>query len=287
LTFLFSEDCILAFSSRSRTDTSAADPESLKKGLIPQHIAIIMDGNGRWAKSRSMPRAFGHREGVRSVRAIVEGCAELGVRYLTLYAFSTENWKRPREEVSTLMSLLVSSLRAELQSLHKNNVRLTTIGDMSKLPIEAQNEWTEAIALTKDNTGLTLNLALSYSGRWDITRAVQSIAEDVARGDVKPEDVCEDLIASRLSTAALPDPDLLIRSSGELRISNFLLWELAYTEIYVTECFWPDFRKPQLYEAVSVFQRRERRFGLVSEQLTGSARKNPLKEERVNAFSSL
>lgn len=260
---------------------------ALKNGLIPQHIAIIMDGNGRWAKAKGMPRVFGHREGVRSVREIVEICGEIGVRYLTLYAFSTENWKRPKDEVSTLMSILVTSLRQELKNLHRNNVRLTTIGDLSKLPAEAQAELEEAREKTKDNTGLTLNLALSYSGRWDLTRALRSIAADVAAGALAAENVNEALISSRLSTAGMPDPDLLIRSSGELRISNFLLWELAYTEIHITDCFWPDFRKPQLLEAISEYQRRERRFGLVSEQLDGETDGTlPKKTEPVNVLSS-
>jgi undecaprenyl diphosphate synthase len=291
----------LAFTSRSRTDAAAKDAAKLKEGVIPQHIAIIMDGNGRWAKRKGMPRVFGHREGVRSVREIVEVCGELGVRYLTLYAFSTENWKRPKDEVSTLMGLLVSSLRQELKNLHKSNVRLTTIGDLSKLPREAQGELAEAVETTRDNTGLTLNLALSYSGRWDLVRAMQAVAREVSAGTLGADEISEEVIAAHLSTAGIPDPDLLIRTSGEMRISNFLLWELAYTEIHISECFWPDFRRAELYRAIAEYQRRERRFGLVSEQLADGActgdgcadaapdanPKQSINQEHVNALESL
>jgi len=258
------------------------------KGPVPQHIAIIMDGNGRWAKSKGMPRVFGHREGVRSVREIVRVCGELGVKYLTLYAFSTENWKRPREEVSMLMSLLVTSLRQEIKNLHGKNVRLTTIGDTSKLPPEAQKELSDSVETTRNNTGLTLNLALSYSGRSDILNAVRNVALDVRSGKRTPEDIDEKTFQSYLSTASIPEPDLLIRTSGEMRISNFLLWELAYTEIYISTRFWPEFRKTELLEALKVFQSRERRFGLVSEQITASKknRRAPLKEDRLNAITN-
>ncbi len=243
-----------------------------KNGAIPNHIAIIMDGNGRWAKKRALPRVAGHHEGVNSVRDIVESCGQVGVRYLTLYTFSTENWKRPQDEVSILMRLLLSSLRDECDNLHKNNVRLKTIGDFSSLPEDVQNEFLDAIDLTKNNTGLTLVLALSYSGRWDINYAMRNIAEKVKTGAIRPEAITDDVISEHLSTKGIPDPDLLIRTSGELRISNFLLWQLAYSEMYVTDVLWPDFRRSQLYQAIESFQNRERRFGLVSEQVGKSSK---------------
>jgi undecaprenyl diphosphate synthase len=266
------------------------DAETLRgAGAIPQHIAIIMDGNGRWAKSKGMPRVYGHREGVRSVREIVQVCGEMGVRYLSLYTFSIENWKRPLAEVSMLMNLLVSTLSREMRSLHDNNVRLVTIGDLGALPVEAQNELHEAIDYTRDNTGLTLNLALSYSGRWDLVNAARAIAEKVRKGELAPEEISEQTITSHLSTAGLPDPDLLIRTSGEERLSNFLLWELAYTELYITPTYWPEFRRPHLLEAIAAYQSRERRFGLVSEQVAKtSSRKHPKKKnELMNAVSSM
>lgn len=244
----------------------------LKRGQIPQHIAIIMDGNGRWAKRRALPRVAGHHEGVNSVRDIVEACGQLGVKYLTLYTFSTENWKRPKEEVSILMRLLLSSLRDECDNLHKNNVRLKTIGDFASLPAEVQDEFLDAIELTKNNTGLTLILALSYSGRWDLNSAMKKIAEEVKAGKLQPAMITDEIISDHLSTQGIPDPDLLIRTSGELRISNFLLWQLAYSEMYVTDILWPDFRRKQLYEAIESYQNRERRFGLVSEQLASTSK---------------
>jgi undecaprenyl diphosphate synthase len=247
-----------------------------KSGVIPNHIAIIMDGNGRWAKKRSLPRVAGHHEGVNSVRDIVEACGQVGVKYLTLYTFSTENWNRPKEEVSILMRLLLSSLHDECDNLHKNNVRLKTIGDFSSLPQDVQDEFLDAIELTKNNTGLTLVLALSYSGRWDIADAMKKIAEEVKKGKLLPEKITDEVIANNLATKGIPDPDLLVRTSGELRISNFLLWQLAYSEMYVTDIFWPDFRRKQLYEAIASFQNRERRFGKVSEQI-GSAVKSTSK----------
>lgn len=243
-----------------------------KNGAIPKHIAIIMDGNGRWAKKRALPRVAGHHEGVNSVRDIVESCGQIGVRYLTLYTFSTENWKRPQDEVSILMRLLLSSLRDECDNLHKNNVRLKTIGDFSSLPEDVQNEFLDAIDLTKNNTGLTLILALSYSGRWDINYAMKRIAEKVKAGLIDPGSISDEMISDHLSTKGIPDPDLLIRTSGELRISNFLLWQLAYSEMYVTDVLWPEFRRKQLYNAVESFQNRERRFGLVSEQVDNSSK---------------
>ncbi len=240
----------------------------LKNGNIPAHIAVIMDGNGRWAKKRSLPRVAGHHEGVNSVRDIVEACGQLGVKYLTLYTFSTENWNRPKDEVSILMRLLVSSLRDERDRLHNNNVRVRTIGDFASLPQDAQDEFLDAIELTKKNTGLTLVLALSYSGRWDITQGMKRIADQIASGTLTPGAITEEVISKNLSTRDIPDPDLLLRTSGELRISNFLLWQLAYSEMYVTDVLWPDFRRNELYHAIESYQNRERRFGKVSEQIS-------------------
>ncbi len=247
-----------------------------KNGHIPEHIAVIMDGNGRWAKKRSLPRVAGHHEGVNSVRDIVEACGQIGVKYLTLYTFSTENWNRPKDEVSILMRLLVSSLRDERDRLHNNNVRLKTIGDFASLPQDSQDEFLDAIELTKNNTGLTLVLALSYSGRWDITTGVKRIAELVKEGKLHPDSITDEIISRNLATKNIPDPDLLIRTSGELRISNFLLWQLAYSEMYVTDVLWPDFRRNELYDAIESYQSRERRFGKVSEQL-GTPSKSPSK----------
>lgn len=236
-------------------------------GEIPRHIAIIMDGNGRWAKQHGMPRIAGHNEGVESVRDTVEACGQLGVQFLTLYAWSTENWKRPQEEVSLLMRLLLKALKDETDRLHTNNVRIKAIGDIAALPQDVQNELLEDIQKTNDNTGLTLTLALSYSGRWDLTQAVKHLAADLKASKVSEADLNELLIAGYLSTAGTPDPDLLIRTSGEFRISNFLLWQLAYTEIYITKKYWPAFRRDELYDAIRDYQRRERRFGMVSEQV--------------------
>ncbi|MFQ5800021.1 MAG: isoprenyl transferase [Bacteroidota bacterium] len=236
-------------------------------GEIPKHIAIIMDGNGRWAKERGMPRLAGHHAGVNSVRDVVEACGQLGVRYLTLYAFSTENWKRPKEEVSLLMRLLLKAIRDETDRLHQNNVRLTAIGEISALPQEVQDELLDANSKTKDNTGLNLILALSYSGRWDITNAVKKVVADVRQGKTKVDHIDEKSLERYLSTSTIPDPDLLIRTSGEFRISNFLLWQLAYTELVIVEQYWPDFRRAQLYAAIREYRKRERRFGMVSEQV--------------------
>ena len=236
-------------------------------GEIPRHIAIIMDGNGRWAQQRGMPRIAGHQEGVESVRDIVEACGQLGVEYLTLYAFSTENWKRPKDEVSLLMRLLLKAIRDETDRLHGNNVRMQAIGEISRLPVEVQNELLDGIQKTKNNSGLTLILALSYSGRWDIAQAVQRIFHDARSGKLEGQEIDERLIESYLSTASIPDPDLLVRTSGEFRISNFLLWQLAYSEIVITESFWPAFRRADLYQAIHSYQSRERRFGMVGEQL--------------------
>jgi len=240
-------------------------------GTIPQHIAIIMDGNGRWAKQRSLERVDGHREGINSVREVVRACGELGVKYLTLYTFSTENWNRPKGEVSALMALLLKTIREEVAELKRNNVRLMTIGRLKDLPLLARMGMEQAIEMLQDNTGLTLILALSYSSRRELLDAVRRIAMKVKTGELKEEDIDEDTVSFHLYTAAVPDPDLLVRTSGELRLSNFLLWQLAYTEIYVTNVLWPDFRCAALYEAVLAFQKRERRFGRVSEQITATS----------------
>jgi undecaprenyl diphosphate synthase len=242
--------------------------EKVDLNNLPRHIAVIMDGNGRWAKQRGGLRIFGHQSAITAVRETVESAAELGVEYLTLYAFSTENWNRPAIEVTALMQLLVSTIRKETATLNKNNIRLQTIGNTASLPASCQKELMEAIELTKQNTRMTLVLALSYSGRWDITQAVQRLAHEVSKGAVKPEDIDENSFENYLSTVGIPDPELLIRTSGEQRISNFLLWQMAYTELYITELLWPDFRKQHLYEAIISYQRRERRFGKTSEQLT-------------------
>lgn len=229
----------------------------------PKHIAVIMDGNGRWAKKKGAKRIFGHRNAIESVRETTEACAELGIKYLTLYAFSTENWNRPKIEVMGLMELLVSTIKKETSTLTKNNVRLTSIGDKSALPKNCQRELEESIELTKDNDGLNLILALSYSGRWEIVKAVKDLLKDVKNGAIGLEDINNDLFSDYLCTKNIPDPELLIRTSGEMRISNFLLWQIAYTELYITEILWPDFRKEHLYEAIVAYQKRERRFGKV------------------------
>ena len=233
----------------------------------PLHVAIIMDGNGRWAKERGFPRVAGHREGVNSVRDIVRACGQMHIPYLTLYAFSTENWKRPRSEVSVLMNLLLHYLRSEMEELDRNNVRLNAIGNLNSLPKPVQKQLHRSIEQLSGNTGLTLTLALSYSGRWDILRAVQTLALDVRRGTLSPEDITEELFRTYLTTAPIPDPDLMIRTSGEMRLSNFLLWEMAYAEIHVAPVFWPDFRRNHLYDALADYMQRERRFGKTSEQL--------------------
>jgi undecaprenyl diphosphate synthase len=234
---------------------------------LPEHVAIIMDGNGRWAEEKGEDRLFGHFHGVESVRDIVEGAAELGIGYLTLYAFSTENWDRPANEVAGLMSLLVDTIRKEVPTLNKNNIRLQVIGDRQMLPDFAQKELEEALALTAANTGLTLVMALSYSSRWEITNAVKQIAMDVKAGSLDPQQINQDTIADYLCTKGIPDPALVIRTSGEFRISNFLLYQLAYAELYFTPILWPDFRKPHLEEAILDFQQRERRFGKTGKQI--------------------
>lgn len=228
---------------------------------VPNHIAIIMDGNGRWAKKRFLPRTAGHKAGVETIREVVKECSRLNIKYITLYAFSTENWKRPKVEIDTLMNLLVTYLKNEIRELHKNNVKITTIGDISKLPDMCIKELDRARELTKDNTGVTLNLALNYGSRFDITNAVLNIVKDCKSDKINIDSINEDTIKKYLSTKSTPDPDLLIRTSGEQRLSNFLLWELAYSEFYFTDVHWPDFNRQELQKAIYVYQNRDRRFG--------------------------
>ncbi|MEO9894003.1 isoprenyl transferase [Aurantibacter sp.] len=241
--------------------------EDVDKTKLPRHLAIIMDGNGRWAKERGKLRVFGHEHGVKTVRVTVENCVKMGLEYLTLYTFSTENWNRPKLEVDTLMRLLVSSLKKELKTFNKNNVRLNTIGNIESLPKKAQIELEETIAKTKENTGLTLTLALSYGSREELTTAMKEIAIKVKNNIISPENIDETIINTHLYTQNLPDVDLLIRTSGEQRISNFLLWQIAYAELYFIDVFWPNFNEHHLAEAIKNYQNRERRFGKTSEQL--------------------
>tara|TARA_B100000508_G_C11462464_1_gene279887 strand:+ start:460 stop:1215 length:756 start_codon:yes stop_codon:yes gene_type:complete len=245
-------------------------PESIDLKTLPKHVAIIMDGNGRWAKKNGKPRIFGHKNGVKSVRSVTEGAAEMGLEYLTLYAFSTENWNRPKAEVMALMQLLVSTISSELNTLNKNNIRLKAIGDLKSLPKICFKELQSAIEKTSQNNGMTLVLALSYSSKWEILNAVEGLLNDVKDQKVKTNKVNENLFKSYLCTHDIPDPELLIRTSGEYRISNFLLWQLAYAELYFTSILWPDFRKEDLWSAIEDFQQRERRFGQTSEQLIES-----------------
>ena len=242
--------------------------EQINIESLPKHIAVIMDGNGRWAKERGKPRIFGHRSALQSVREVSEACAELGVSYLTLYAFSTENWSRPMDEVGGLMKLFGESMINERETLLKNDVSFMVRGDLSRLPKPIYDRMMELIDATKHCKRMELNLALSYSGRWDITQAARKLAQQVKDGKMNPEDIDEDTFAASLVTAGMPDPELLIRTSGELRISNFLMWQLAYSELYFTKKYWPDFRKEDLYEAIVDYQHRERRFGKTSEQLS-------------------
>jgi len=245
----------------------ASFKEHIDFNNLPRHIAVIMDGNGRWAKKKGAMRIFGHRNAVQAVRDVTEGCGEIGIKFLTLYAFSTENWGRPKEEIEGLMELLVNTLKQEIKTLMDNQVKLITIGDTSHLPEDCQKNLDWAINATRNNSGLKLVLALSYSGRWEITRAVKAIAAEVKAGKVNEEDINEEMISRHLQTAEIPDPELLIRTSGEMRVSNFLLWQIAYSELYITPTLWPDFRKEHLYEAIWSYQQRERRFGKTSEQL--------------------
>ncbi|SDP27367.1 isoprenyl transferase [Desulforhopalus singaporensis] len=239
----------------------------LDENLLPRHVAIIMDGNGRWAQRRRKPRLFGHKAGAESVRDIVEACREIGIEYLTLYAFSSENWKRPDQEVSGLMSILKKYLISELPKMVKNDVRLLAIGNHAKLPEDVRKTLRETIKTTAENNKLTLTLALSYGGRDEIVRAVKKISADCVNGSLQVDQICEDTLQNALDTSAVPDPDLLIRTGGEARLSNFLLWQASYAEILFTDMMWPDFRKDAFYRALSDYQKRERRFGRTREQL--------------------
>ena len=242
-------------------------PENIDPNKIPRHVAIIMDGNGRWAKQKGKHRIFGHTTGVESVREALIAASELGVEYLTLYAFSTENWSRPKEEVDGLMDLLVQTIAQEIETLNKNEVKLQTIGDLQKLPGNCRQQLSDAIDQTSKNERITLVLALNYSSRWEITEACKKIAKQVKVGNLAIDNITSDIINQHLSTKDIPDPELLIRTSGEQRISNFLLWQLAYTEFYFSEKYWPEFKKEDFFQAVTIYQQRERRFGKVSEQI--------------------
>ena len=254
--------------SSENSDVDKTVQSELKSSCdLPQHIAVIMDGNGRWARSRGKTRIEGHIAGVDSVRDVVEASTELGIKFLTLFTFSTENWKRPKNEVSALMRLLIRVIGRETRTLHENNIRLNVIGEINLLPDKVRSTLQETMDLTKNNKKLVLNIALSYSGQWDIAQACKAISFDIQEGRLKPESVDEQLFASYLSTASMPDPELLTRTSGEYRISNFMLWQCAYSEIYFTNSYWPDFNRLQLYDAIREFQNRERRFGQTSEQI--------------------
>ena len=255
------------------TDTSVQ--ENINPAFVPEHVAIIMDGNGRWAQARGLDRSEGHVEGVTTVRRITEEASELGVKFLTLYTFSTENWNRPKEEVDALMTLIVTAIERETPDLIKNNVRLTSIGDLSRMPDFAAERLRACMRRTSACNGLTLVLALSYSARWEIIEATRSLVADAAEGKVKPEDVDDALFASRLSTAGMPDPDLLIRTGGDKRISNFLLYQIAYTEIIITPTYWPDYSRADFRADIAEFGRRQRRFGLTGEQVTEFKNNNP------------
>ena len=241
--------------------------EQLTTDRLPEHVAIIMDGNGRWAKKQGLARVFGHQKGVETVHEITTAAAELGLKYLTLYTFSTENWNRPKEEVDAIMTLLLDTIAKERPTLMKNNVRLLTIGDTNRLPDEARKKYLQLIDDTAGNTGLSLVLALSYSSRWEITEAMKRIAHKVESGEMKADDITEQTLTDNMTTACIPDPDLLIRTSGEYRISNFLLWQLAYSEMYFTDCYWPEFTREEFYKALVDYAQRERRFGKTSEQI--------------------
>lgn len=265
---------------KDQSDDDKHKQQQLKElGTLPGHLAIIMDGNGRWAMERKMSRIRGHQQGIETVRDIVKACSQLGIKYLTLYAFSIENWKRPTSEVGGLMKLLEKYLRQELDELHENNVKMNSIGKVSSMPKVIQRLLHQSQDKTAENTGLNLTLALSYSGRWDIVRAVQMIGLDVRRGKVSPEDISEELFSSYLATSDLPDADFLIRTSGEMRLSNFLLWEMAYGEMYITDKYWPEFTRNDLYDALCNFVKRERRYGKTSLQL--ETEKNEKQEESI------
>lgn len=263
----------MLWNDQKKPDDIIIQDELKAHDKLPKHLAVIMDGNGRWAIDRGLPRIAGHKEGIESVRDIVKVSSQLGIKYLTLYAFSIENWKRPSTEVSGLMKLLEHYLQTELKELHENNVKMNSIGKASSLPKVVQKLLVNAREMTQENDGLTLTLALSYSGRWDIVRAVQMITLDIRRGKISPEDISDDVFESYLQTYDLPDPDFLIRTSGEMRLSNFLLWEMAYGEIYVSSKFWPEFRRDDLYEALKNYVSRERRFGKTSIQLKSESGK--------------
>lgn len=241
--------------------------DSIDRNKLPDHVAIIMDGNGRWAKAKGQPRIFGHKNGVKAVRMATEASAELQIKYLTLYAFSTENWNRPKAEVDALMTLLVSTINSEVKTLNKNNVRLLTIGNIESLPKSAKNNLLKAVKNTSTNTGLSLVLALSYSSKWEITNAIKNIVKDNLENTLSINEINEDTLSKYLTTKDIPDPELMIRTSGEYRISNFLLWQMAYSELYFTEVLWPDFDKEDFYRAIIDYQKRERRFGKTSEQI--------------------
>ncbi len=239
----------------------------IDKNNLPEHIAIIMDGNGRWAEKKGKPRIFGHKNGVKPIRMVTEAAAELQIKYLTIYAFSTENWKRPKAEIDALMTLLVATINSEIKTLNKNNVRLLAIGNLDSLPQNAKNKLLKAVKKTSTNTGLSLVLALSYSSRWEIVDGIKKIANDVVNSKLSIDDIDENLISNYLTTKDIPNPELMIRTSGELRISNFLLWQMAYTELYFTDVLWPNYDKEHFYEAIIDYQNRERRFGKTSEQI--------------------
>ena len=261
---------------KKQSQSDQKKQEQLKKsGEIPTHIAIIMDGKGRWAKRRGLPRVAGHKRGVETVRKIVETCAKVGVKYLTLYTFSTENWKRPKDEVSTLMQLLLKSLKDRVDELNENDIKLTCIGEIESLPNIVQKQLYDDIERTKNNKKMTLNLALSYSGRWELLKAIKSISHQVSENSLTVEEITEKIISKNLTTKNLPDPDLVIRTSGEFRVSNFLLWQIAYSEFVIFDDYWPEFTNEHLYEAINIFQKRERRFGKLSEQVEkNNSRKN-------------
>jgi len=254
-------------SNKEQTPDELLQAQLKKTGEIPAHIAIIMDGNGRWAKSHGLPRFAGHREGVESVRDIVEAASQLGVKFLTLYTFSTENWKRPVEEVSLLMRLLLKNLKERVDELDENDIKLSCIGDMNSLPKEVKEQLIGDMERTKNNKRMTLNLALSYSGRWELLEAFKSINHSIQKKELLAEEISEETISNHLTTKNIPDPDLIIRTSGEFRLSNFLIWQAAYSEYVISNVFWPEFRRKELYDAISNFQKRERRFGKVSEQI--------------------
>ncbi|MGF1924540.1 MAG: isoprenyl transferase [Bacteroidia bacterium] len=241
--------------------------EQIDVNRLPEHIAIIMDGNGRWAKNQAKFRVFGHESGVLSVKDIVEGCVDIGIKYLTVYAFSAENWNRPIDEVNALMELLISTINNEAETLNKNNVRLNAIGDLKSLPQKCIDDLANVMEITSKNSKCTLTLALSYSAKWEIIEAAKKLAAQVQSQEITLDDINEDLFAAQLTTRSIPDPELMIRTSGEHRVSNFLLWQIAYTELYFTETLWPDFRREDLFEAIVDYQKRERRFGKISEQL--------------------